>query len=72
DVAARLHTSERTLQRQLADEHTSFSVIREQVASALALRWIREGGQSASEIAYRLGYHSPSTFARAFRRWHGV
>jgi AraC-like DNA-binding protein len=38
----------------------------------LAARWLRETRSSVSEILDRLGYASPATFHRAFKREHGV
>lgn len=68
-VAATLHVSDRTLQRRLADEGTSFAGLLDEVRKELAQEWLRDGRLSRTEIAYLLGFSHPSSFSRALRRW---
>ena len=35
-------------------------------------RLLRDEKLAISEVAFLLGYSEPSTFYRAFRRWHGI
>ncbi len=70
-VAKRLALSERTLQRRLRDEGTSFAEIVDETRRALAHDYLREPGLAMYEIALLLGYSEPSAFFRAFRRWTG-
>lgn len=70
-VAEHLRTSERTLQRKLADEGVSFDVLLDDLRRDLALRYLADPKLAVSEIAYLLGYSEPSPFHRAFKRWTG-
>jgi AraC-like DNA-binding protein len=71
-VAGRLHMSERSLQRRLADDATSFDALLDEVRRALALRYLAEPKIAVAEVAYLLGYSEPSPFHRAFKRWTGM
>lgn len=70
-VASKLKTSERSLQRKLADEGTSFELLLDEVRQQLALRYLADRTLAVSEVAYLLGYSEPSPFHRAFKRWTG-
>ncbi len=72
DVARELHLSSRTLKRRLADEHTTFSAIRENLRRQRALLLLDHRGLAIGEIASRLGYTELPNFTRAFRRWTGM
>jgi len=68
-VAAALLVSERTLQRRLHDEGTSFAALLDEARRELAAAWLDEGRLSRTEIGYLLGFSHPSSFSRATRRW---
>jgi AraC family transcriptional regulator, regulatory protein of adaptative response / methylphosphotriester-DNA alkyltransferase methyltransferase len=73
DVARRIATSRRQLQRAFAEAGgTSF---REQLA-AVRMRHAREllraGSAPVREVAMTVGYRQPAQFAKAFRRHHGA
>lgn len=70
-IAKKLATSERSLQRHLKEEGTSFALLLEDVRRDLSLRYLRDSGLSVSEVAYMLGYADKTTFFRAFRKWTG-
>lgn len=70
-VAQQLHMSDRTLKRQLAAEHTSFSQILENVRHRRAITLLAQPGLSMEQIAEQLGYSEVGNFIRAFRRWTG-
>jgi AraC-like DNA-binding protein len=72
EVAAALHLSEKTLQRRLHDEDTSFQKVLDEVRRDLAQQYLRENAASVCEITFRLGFSDQSSFTRAFRRWTGV
>jgi AraC-like DNA-binding protein len=72
DVAARLGTSVRNLQRRLADEGTSYKEVLDDTRRQLARSYLIEARNSISEIAYLLGFGAASSFTRAFRRWEGI
>ena len=70
-IAATLHLSERTLQRRLIEEGTSFRDLVAEVREALALELLATG-MPVFEVSQRLGYVEVSSFSQAFRRWKGV
>jgi len=70
-VAADLGFGARTLQRRLREEETTFAAVVEEVRRRMAGGLLRSPELAIYEIAYMLGYSEPSTFYRAFRRWHG-
>ena len=69
-VAKRLGLSERTFARKLAAEGLSFSEVLDQMRRELAMRYLEDDLQ-ASQIAWLLGFHHPSSFSHACRRWTG-
>ncbi len=70
-IANSLHVSNRTLQRRLKEEGTSFVDLVQDTRLQLARRYLRQPGRSVVETAYLLGFSEPSTFSRAFKRWTG-
>lgn len=70
-VAEHLNLSGRHLNRKLAEEGSSFKLLREQVLQRMAERLLRETPRLA-EVAERLGFSDESAFAKAFRRWSGM
>jgi AraC-like DNA-binding protein len=72
DVVAKvLGTSERTLQRRLGEEGTSFRDLVDEVRRARAMALLEEGA-SFAELSFVLGYGEKTAFYRAFRRWTGT
>lgn len=72
ELARALHLSERTLQRRLADEGSSYQALLNDTRRQLAERHLSSGILPAAEIALLLGYSEPSVFFRAFRQWTGL
>lgn len=72
DVALELAMSERSLQRELREEGTSFRQLVEDVRKEIALQHLAQPGALASEAAFLLGFSEPGAFTRAFRRWTGA
>ena len=70
-IAGDLSVSNRTLQRKLKDEGTSFMELLQDTRLQLARKYLRQPGRSVVETAYLLGFSEPSTFSRAFKRWTG-
>lgn len=70
-VAERLRLSGRHLNRRLADEGTSFKLLRDASLHAIAVERLRGGG-NLREIAEALGFSDESAFTKAFRRWTGL
>jgi AraC-like DNA-binding protein len=71
-VAQALHLSQRTLQRRLQDEGTSFQRLLDDTRRELAEQYLAQPKLSLLEVAYLLGFADPSNFFRAFRRWFAV
>ncbi|MCH3923258.1 AraC family transcriptional regulator [Limosilactobacillus sp.] len=69
-VASQLGMSDRTLQRKLKEEGTTFKNVVTKVQKQLAQSYIRNG-VNTDEIAYLVGYTETSSFLRAFKRWTG-
>jgi AraC-like DNA-binding protein len=72
NVASRLGQSPRTLQRRLRASGTSFAELLDELRRHMALRLLKDRSLAIYEVAFLLGYSDPSTFYRAFRRWHGA
>jgi AraC-like DNA-binding protein len=70
-VARRLAVSERTLQRRLDSEGSSFQVELESVRQSLAQSYVKQPEIPFAEIAFALRYSDLRSFARAFKRWTG-
>jgi AraC-like DNA-binding protein len=68
-VAQSLHLSQRTLQRRLQEEGTSFQILLDDTRRELAEQYLAQPQMTLLEIAYLLGFADPSNFFRAFRRW---
>lgn len=71
EIARTLAVSERTLQRYLHSEGTSYEKILDQARRELAMAYISDKTLALGEIATMLGYAELSPFSRAFRRWTG-
>jgi AraC-like DNA-binding protein len=71
-IAKRLAMSPRNLQRQLAEEGTSYKALLNDARQALARDYLHEGKVSVTEIAFLLGFADTATFSRAFKRWTGL
>jgi AraC-like DNA-binding protein len=72
EIASKMLTSARTLERRLHAAGTTFRKIDNEVRMQLAAQYLALGYMSAKEIAYMLGYSQPGTFHRAFKNWYGV
>lgn len=70
-LAERLGTSRRKLQRLLAEHDTRFPTLVDEVRCALAEQHLRSKQVNVAEIGYLLGFSEPSAFSRAFKRWTG-
>lgn len=71
-VADLLCVSERTLQRRLSEEGTSFAELVDAVRRERAERMLARGFLSVTEMACELGFSDPSNFYRACKRWFGL
>lgn len=71
-IGSALQLSGWALQRKLREHGLCFSQLVEQTRQQLALRYLRQGTLSISDLAPLLGYSETSAFSRAFKRWLGV
>lgn len=71
EVARALAMSERSLQRALRDDGTSYQALVDQVRRDLALSHLADPATSTAQVGFLLGFSEPSAFHRAFRRWTG-
>jgi AraC family transcriptional regulator of adaptative response / methylphosphotriester-DNA alkyltransferase methyltransferase len=73
DVARRVATSRRQLQRAYAEiGRTTFRDHLTSVRMARAADMLGSRTLTVREVARRVGYRQPAQFAKAFRRCHGV
>lgn len=70
-IADSLNVSNRTLQRKLKSEGTSFMDLLQDTRMQLARSYLMQPTRSVVETSYLLGFSEPSTFSRAFKRWTG-
>ncbi|OCY49031.1 AraC family transcriptional regulator [Acinetobacter pittii] len=71
-VAQIMNMSERTLQRYLALDHTSFTLLVDSLKKEHAQKLLTKNNMSIEKVALMLGYAETSHFTRAFKRWMGM
>lgn len=71
DISKKLNVSERSLQRHLSLEGTSFRQLIDDARKDAAHRFIGSTRLTISEIAFSLGFSDSGNFCRAFKRWYG-
>ena len=69
EVAGALHMSERTLQRRLEQEATSFLQLLDDTRRELAEQYLGRLHLSLGQAAYLLGFADQTSFFRACKRW---
>ena len=72
DVAERLATSPRSLQRALADAGSTFRDLLDDVRKQLAIAHLQDPATGVAQIALLLGFSEASAFHRSFKRWTGT
>lgn len=65
-----LQMSERTLQRRLKLEQTSFKEILDRVRKDMAVRYLQRNTLNMAQISEVLCFSDQAAFTRAFRRWY--
>jgi AraC-like DNA-binding protein len=70
-VATRLGSSARTIQRRLRDRGVSFNDVVANTRLELSRRYLCDPALTLTDVAFLLGYSDLSAFSRAFRRWTG-
>ena len=61
-----------SFKRLLAQQHTSYQQLQDQVKACAAQQALLLQGMSNKELASRLGYSDEHNFRRAFKRWTGL
>ncbi|RAZ93051.1 AraC family transcriptional regulator [Mesorhizobium hawassense] len=72
DIARELGMSERTLQRRITEEGTSFRELLVNARQELGRQLLADPSADIDEVACLLGYQDTSSFYRAFRDWEGT
>ena len=70
-VASELGISDRTLQRRLTNEDTSFNHLLTQVRHEQAREYLADPSLDIKEVAALVGYEDKNSFYRAFHLWEG-
>ncbi|GGG69163.1 AraC family transcriptional regulator [Paenibacillus radicis (ex Gao et al. 2016)] len=68
-VASELGMSDRTLQRRLTDEGTTFKQLLTQARHEQAREYLADPKLDIKEVAFLIGYEDQNSFYRAFRLW---
>lgn len=71
-IAASLALADRTLQRRLHEESTSFQQLLDDARRELARKYLAEEHYPLNQVADLLGFVDQSNFFRACKRWFGV
>lgn len=71
-VARELGMSERTLQRRITAEATTFRALLSDARRELSQQLLGDSALQIEEVTYLLGYQDTTSFYRAFRDWAGV
>lgn len=71
-LAAMLHTSERTLKRRLNEQGTSMRALLQDLRMEHAMQRLQAPQANIQAIAQELGYLSTSAFSQAFKKWQGT
>lgn len=70
-VANKLYTSKRSLQRKLSDEGVTFKQILTETRLELSQHYLAQPDLSLGEISYLLGFQDQTSFFRAYQIWTG-
>lgn len=70
-VARDLGTTERTLQRRIADEGGNFRALVREARKELGRKLLSDPSTDIEEVACILGFQDTTSFYRAFRSWEG-
>ncbi|CAM3066138.1 helix-turn-helix domain-containing protein [Rariglobus hedericola] len=71
-VAKELGMSDRTLQRRITDEGTTFRQLLNETRHELVRHYLGDPTVEITEAAFLVGYEDPTSFYRAFRAWEGT
>lgn len=72
DVARQLGMSERTLQRRITEERSTFRDLLADARREMGRRLLSDPTTDIGEVACLLGYQDTASFYRAFHEWEGM
>jgi len=70
-VAKELGMSERTLQRRITEEGTTFRDLLNDTRKELVREYLEDDEMQITEVAFLVGFENTNSFYRAFRTWEG-
>ena len=70
-AASKLGMSESNLRRKLRADGTNYQDLKDQFRLDLSFQLLTSGHMTPKEVAYFLGFTTPSSFYRTFKRWTG-
>jgi len=71
-LAAHLHTSARSLHRQLREENASLQTLKDEVRRERALQLLQRSARPIKQVAEAAGFQNEKSFIRAFKNWTGM
>ncbi|WP_066258203.1 AraC family transcriptional regulator [Hydrogenophaga flava] len=72
DLAALLHTSARTLHRQLKEEGATLQALKDEVRRERAMALLQRTNKPIKQVAAATGFQNEKSFIRAFKAWTGL
>ena len=72
NIAQHFNMTQRTLQRRLQQEGTSFQDELKSFRTLQAKQLLNSSSMSISEVAFAMGFNDNSAFHKAFKRWTGL
>lgn len=72
DLAALLHTSARSLHRQLKEEGATLQALKDEVRRERAMGLLQRSSKPVKQVAEAAGFQNEKSFIRAFKGWTGV
>ncbi|MCU0926806.1 MAG: helix-turn-helix transcriptional regulator, partial [Hydrogenophaga sp.] len=72
DLAAQLHTSARTLHRQLKEEGATLQALKDEVRRERAMALLQRTHKPIKQVAEAAGFRNEKSFIRAFKAWTGL
>ena len=72
DLARLLHTSARSLHRQLQEEGATLQRLKDEVRRERALALLQRTSRPIKQIAEAAGFQNEKSFIRAFKGWTGT
>ena len=71
-VADALNIAQRSLQRKLENENTTFRSILNELRLELSQKYLQNSNMNLIDVAFNVGFGQYSSFSRAFKQWTGM